>query len=145
MIVDTPLTNSARIIVELLRVLYARATWSSTPMSLEEIRKVTPVLPCVRSHVSVLICKMLDQCMGSDFQTGQDHDPQDGWRRLTTLVSEILPNVIPEHGYPKGIGSTTEGLGIEIPDEIPKNTKLSFHDCLMKTTGFEVSTLWVNT
>jgi hypothetical protein len=88
---------------------------------------------------------MLDQCMGSDFQTGQDQDPQDGWRRLTTLVSEILPNVIPERGYPKGIGSTTEGLGIEIPDEIPKNTKLSFHDCLMKTTGFEVSTLWVNT
>ena len=40
--VETPDAAGVRIIVAILKVLYARATWSNDPMSLEEIREVRP-------------------------------------------------------------------------------------------------------
>ena len=42
LIVETPDAAGVRIIVVILKVLYARATWSNDPMLLEEIREVRP-------------------------------------------------------------------------------------------------------
>ena len=42
LLVETPDAAGVRIIVVILKVLYARATWSNDPMSLEEIREVRP-------------------------------------------------------------------------------------------------------
>jgi hypothetical protein len=42
LIVETPDAAGVRIVVVILKVIYARATWSNDPMSLEEIREVRP-------------------------------------------------------------------------------------------------------
>ena len=38
-----------RLLVEILKVLYARAVWSTTPMSLSDMREVGPCYIFVRS------------------------------------------------------------------------------------------------
>jgi hypothetical protein len=81
--------------------------------------------------------------MGTNFGKGHQ-DPQEGWLVLTGLISNTLPDVIPNHGYPQKYdhGGTGEGTDVTIPDEeaLRAGGKCSFRECLMKGVNGAVST-----
>jgi hypothetical protein len=81
--------------------------------------------------------------METNFSTG-DQDPQEGWLALTALISDILPDVIPNHGFPQKYdhGGNGEGTDVTIPNDeaLGSGAKCSFRDCLMKYVNGAVST-----